>query len=467
MRVVPAFVILILALPCLAGVVINEIAYDDTGNDNMEFVELFNAGASTVDISGYSVVCGDTDIDATFAIPGAPGSMTTILASGDFYVLGDAAVPNLDFDIGSPPVDGLQNDLEFCSLRDASAEVIDSIVYERAKPDNTPLLAGHGEPPSDGTSGSSGGFWGELTLQESGPANNAGLDFDGDPNASFSLGRHMDGLDTDDNAADFGIQIATPGTPNNSHGTVSLPYSNLFDDPAGTLVTDLPGSVVTSRVCTPASAEALGAGAMNPSAILPSPQGGNMMVFWDSAGGGAAGIVNLASPEQNFAVEAYVFFEATPLPGAETEEMTIFCLRGNADAGYASGAVNGDSGIRWRYARSSAGGILALERVRGGQISPLGPLILVQPGVDDGWQRLFLQVDGPAVYGRFGGLYGGGGGTFIQGATTIDQPGGIGFGYEEAITDDSTARPLTIDALSITRTPTVPVPVELSVFTTL
>lgn len=36
-----------------AQVVINEFAYDDTGTDDVEFVELYNAGTTPVDISGW------------------------------------------------------------------------------------------------------------------------------------------------------------------------------------------------------------------------------------------------------------------------------------------------------------------------------------------------------------------------------------------------------------------------------
>ena len=47
----------IAALPSLASaqVVINEFQYDDESTDDREFVELYNAGALAVDISGQRV----------------------------------------------------------------------------------------------------------------------------------------------------------------------------------------------------------------------------------------------------------------------------------------------------------------------------------------------------------------------------------------------------------------------------
>ena len=67
-------------------VVINEFAYDDTGTDNLEFIELYNADTVAVDISGWIVDCGDQltgDNNPDFVIP--PG---TILQPGQYYVIG-------------------------------------------------------------------------------------------------------------------------------------------------------------------------------------------------------------------------------------------------------------------------------------------------------------------------------------------------------------------------------------------
>ena len=67
-----------------AAVIINEFVYDDGGTDDREFVELYNNGASAVDISGWIVRNSDTvaapgDNNADFTIPAS-----TSLAAGDY-----------------------------------------------------------------------------------------------------------------------------------------------------------------------------------------------------------------------------------------------------------------------------------------------------------------------------------------------------------------------------------------------
>ena len=79
-----------------AAIIINEVVYDDGGTDDREFVELYNNGASAVDISGWVVRNSDTvaapgDNNADFTIPA-----TTSLAAGDYYVIGMTGVANVD-----------------------------------------------------------------------------------------------------------------------------------------------------------------------------------------------------------------------------------------------------------------------------------------------------------------------------------------------------------------------------------
>jgi len=73
-------------------VVINEFNYEDSSTDNLEFVELYNKGVAPVDISGYSVVAGNSATVVTLAIPGASGSNTTVLAAQGYYTIGHRAI---------------------------------------------------------------------------------------------------------------------------------------------------------------------------------------------------------------------------------------------------------------------------------------------------------------------------------------------------------------------------------------
>ena len=43
-----------------AAIIINEFVYDDGGTDDREYLELYNNGASAVDISGWVVRSSDT-----------------------------------------------------------------------------------------------------------------------------------------------------------------------------------------------------------------------------------------------------------------------------------------------------------------------------------------------------------------------------------------------------------------------
>ncbi|MFO0790025.1 MAG: lamin tail domain-containing protein [Pirellulales bacterium] len=95
-----------------AAIIVNEVAYDDAGTDNREYVELYNSGAAPVDISGWMVTGRDpTSINLSAAIPAA-----TTLAPGAFYVVGNSAVANVNLVVAS---DFLENDIESVELRDS------------------------------------------------------------------------------------------------------------------------------------------------------------------------------------------------------------------------------------------------------------------------------------------------------------------------------------------------------------
>ena len=144
-----------IASSAMGAVVINEFAYDDTVADTMEFVELYNSGPGAVDISGWTLIGIDLapTADSTATVPGAVGSNTTVLAANDYYVIGMAAVPNLDLDVTA--ANDFQNDMEAIALRDGASAVIDSVVYERNK-GNIVIPAGLGEPAFNGSSATSG-----------------------------------------------------------------------------------------------------------------------------------------------------------------------------------------------------------------------------------------------------------------------------------------------------------------------
>src|SRR5688572_8009225 len=82
------------------GVVINEYLSDESVVDARECVELYNASASSVDISGWMLESRDAGGSSSqFVIPNA-----TVLPAGGFYVLGSALVANVDQVVGTTDI---------------------------------------------------------------------------------------------------------------------------------------------------------------------------------------------------------------------------------------------------------------------------------------------------------------------------------------------------------------------------
>jgi hypothetical protein len=110
-----------LALAAASGdaqVVINEVQYDESNADGSqaadrrEFVELFNSGAVAIDLGGWSLGFQDED-GVPLTLNFTPGS---IVNPGDYYVVGQAGVPNLDLEVLNPG-GFLEDDMETVELR--------------------------------------------------------------------------------------------------------------------------------------------------------------------------------------------------------------------------------------------------------------------------------------------------------------------------------------------------------------
>ena len=153
-----------------------------TGAAANEFVELVNAGSEPVDASGYRVVyrsaAGTTDT-LLAALPAG-----TVLAAGAHYLLGGsgyagAAAADQSFATGLAATAG------GIGVRTADGTLLDSVGYGTTAAnglvEGTPAPA----PPTTASPGS-------------------------------SIGRTPDGVDTNDNAADFDVS-ATP-TPRGANG---------------------------------------------------------------------------------------------------------------------------------------------------------------------------------------------------------------------------------------------------------
>ncbi len=227
--------------------------------DNREFIELYNKGASAVDISDWSIVTTSTGT-ITDTLPA--GSM---IPAGGYFVIAAAnrGIPAnlINFPITIAAGEELYPDGAeiLFELKDNSSTTVDAVAMEAFR--NTVSLV------PDQTAG---GIWGQDT------STNAA--------ARLSTSRWMDGLDSNNNGHDFGRIPATPGASNNVTSVAAHVVPNVDALAAGTVLPQYNFSYVGARVIDPAVASTT----LNPKVISPSPQGGKAIVAWDHTGGGNA-----------------------------------------------------------------------------------------------------------------------------------------------------------------------------------
>ena len=167
----------------LAALVINEIDYDQPGSDTAEFVEIYNTGPDPVDLFEYRLEFWNGASNTLYNA----FSLVGILAPGDFHVVCASAttVPNCDQDV-SPDSNLIQNGAPDAVVLTRLTVIIDAVSYE-------------GDVP---------GY-----VEGSGAGADTAAPFE-------SINRYPDGVDTDDNSADFHLRCATPGEPNAPAGLV-------------------------------------------------------------------------------------------------------------------------------------------------------------------------------------------------------------------------------------------------------
>jgi len=113
-----------------AQIVISEIMFNppESGTDSLEYIEIYNAGSSSVDLDGYYITFGGTTVRDSFS-----GSFT--LAAGELVVTAvrDSAVQR-QFSLGFLPrrwrnSAGLGNSGTTIRIHQANGTVIDSVAY--------------------------------------------------------------------------------------------------------------------------------------------------------------------------------------------------------------------------------------------------------------------------------------------------------------------------------------------------
>ena len=461
----------------LAPVVINEFCYDYGGNDDREFVELYNRMPTAVDISGWKIVSRDSasptfggaGTDPTFVIPAG-----TILAPGGIFVVGHApvvpfTVPGSSFSVVLVPPATVYPQLiengaaDTVELWDTTNVVIDSVIFEMGG--QLPF----GPFPIEGP-----GFYGDYATGDApfGPRS--------------SISRSIDGFDSNNNTSDFnGLSKPTIGLTNAV--PAGLPYSDNFD--LGLTGSDILG--YADGFPPPTYVDPTAISSQNPTAKPASPQGGLAMSFWDVTGGGNAHAAPVGSVA-DVVVDTYAFFEGPMTPvnlqftpyAAGNPAYTVgqynfydgewWCLgvrgsiTGNANPANVPGTYfadisggvglrfHGVSGIAWAHYRTPTYSRLYLVDLRDGPSNAnptnfniiAGPIDIVA-GVNDGWQRVRIQAQGNEVVGTFGGTVGVDNGQRFHSLTTTVNAGGVYFGYREAILYNQNCHPPLFDDLQI------------------
>ncbi len=460
--VVPALLAPLAAQGANAPVVINEFSYDDSGfPDYREFVELYNATGAAIDISNWTIAAeGPGGAFPSFTI-----NAGTMLAAGGYYVVGSSAVPNVN-QVVLNPTTGLDQDLldnsnASLTLRDTAGNSIDTLVYEANKGLWNPALA------------EAEGVWGNFRSIDSSTS--------GFPIES-SWSRIRDGRDTGNNGRDFYIVPMTPGTSNAGAFSATLPFTDNFDlQSPDTPAVGFSGSFEFPFVVDPTLPGNYLLGWLPTSA---SPQGGNCLALWDPAGGGDMGML-LAEVDGGAVFEAWVYFDSgieasvaagtTQCLSSGTEYQTWSIGFGSTGTffnspdptGYIASTfggpieANGNTGVSWVYQITDQGGTLSLVDHNDGawnvgltNANVIGS-INIQPGVNDGWQRLRLERSADSVLGTFGGMVGSGCATGNNLAAAIDpadmDPVTLYIGYREFVCDNNNdAHPLLIDDLRVT-----------------
>jgi lamin tail-like protein/collagen triple helix repeat protein len=163
--------------PTTSVVRVNEVQTGGTASAADEFVELVNAGTAAVDLSGWKLVYRSSAGTSDVSLATIPDGTT--LAAGAFYLLGGSGYA------GSLAADqafstGLASTGGAVGVRDGAGAIVDAAA------------------------------WGTATnaLVEGAAA--------AAPAAGSSIGRHPDGHDTNDNAAD--LTVSTTPTPRASNG---------------------------------------------------------------------------------------------------------------------------------------------------------------------------------------------------------------------------------------------------------
>ncbi|MCB0764549.1 MAG: lamin tail domain-containing protein, partial [Flavobacteriales bacterium] len=162
--------------------VINEVDYDNVGNDDDEWVEIHNYGLDPIDLDGFQLEFGNGASGVLYETILLPA---VSLPAGGYFVVGNSATnPGVDFQFGTANL--IQNGgSDGMALRGPLGQIVDALSYE----------GNCGAPYIEGT-----GFTGA----------------DDNSTEGRTIARVPNGTDTNDNASDWIVWCATIGASNDS-----------------------------------------------------------------------------------------------------------------------------------------------------------------------------------------------------------------------------------------------------------
>jgi hypothetical protein len=165
------------------SIIINELMYNPgTGNQNDEFLELYNTTGADINLEGWCFSAGITLVTA-HSDPACFPAGTLIPANGFLIVSPDSAQTNMTYGITPSAVytsSNLSNGGETITLVDETAQIINSVTYDDASPwptspDGDGPSAELKNPSADNTNGSN---WGASVGGPTPMAENSWLNLD-------------------------------------------------------------------------------------------------------------------------------------------------------------------------------------------------------------------------------------------------------------------------------------------------
>ncbi|MEO1431820.1 MAG: lamin tail domain-containing protein [Cyanobacteria bacterium J06633_8] len=241
--------------PSAGNIIINEVLYNETGNSaatNDEFIEIFNASTSPVDISGWQLMDGNilaNDTDNTGSITGNSSPYLfpngTILQPGEYAVIWigdntpDHQATTATFQNWLEKSPKINNSGEDVWLYDKDGKIVDYIAYGSGTAINTPLPTSLNQWDDTHQTALAGASDGEsISLAKNGVDSNTSTCWEHTTSGNANTQGCKNFLATKD-TDDIGSRINSAGQNNNGTPLVILikrvtalnnqPYTNIID----------------------------------------------------------------------------------------------------------------------------------------------------------------------------------------------------------------------------------------------